>query len=97
MGEDFDLPAAKDLLDQVYAALRHSLEQVADSRFPVEVQSPELVSSVTRFLLISAGLLEKLGLSRDRLPEHGVVVNHLQVAAATLDRVAEHLAGDADE
>lgn len=97
VGEDFDLPAAQALLDQVYAALRHSLEQVADSRFPAEVQSPELVSSVTRSLLISAGLLEKLDLSRDRLPEHGVVVNHLQVAAATLDRVAEHLAGDADE
>ena len=97
VGRDYDLPAVKQLLDQVYEALVHSLEQVGEGRFPAEVQSPELVLSVTNALLVSAGLLEKLGLARGRLPEHSKVVSHLQVVAATLDRVADHLAGDAGE
>ncbi|MCT1544873.1 hypothetical protein [Kocuria rhizophila] len=95
--EDFGLIAARARVSSAYEAVRASLEVVNEHEgFPVEVQSPELVDTVTKSLLVLAGLLERLRLCPERLPEHDVVARHLQVAAVTLDRVAERLGGEAD-
>lgn len=95
--EDFGLVAARAQVSSAYEAVKVSLEVVNEHEgFPVEVQSPELVDTVTKSLLVLAGLLERLRLCPERLPEHDVVARHLQVAAVTLDRVAERLGGEAD-
>lgn len=95
--EDFGLVAARAQVSSAYEAVKASLEVVNEHEgFPVEVQSPELVDTVTKSLLVLAGLLERLRLCPERLPEHDVVARHLQVAAVTLDRVAERLGGEAD-
>lgn len=95
--EDFGLVAARAQVSSAYEAVKASLEVVNEHEgFPVEVQSPELVDTVTKSLLVLAGLLERLRLCPERLPEHDVVARHLQVAAVTLDRVAERLDGEAD-
>ncbi|MGU3434383.1 hypothetical protein ACNHUS_15345 [Actinomycetes bacterium M1A6_2h] len=95
--EDFGLVVARAQVSSAYEAVKASLEVVNEHEgFPVEVQSPELVDTVTKSLLVLAGLLERLRLCPERLPEHDVVARHLQVAAVTLDRVAERLGGEAD-
>lgn len=95
--EDFGLVAARAQVSSAYEAVKASLEVVNEHEgFPAEVQSPELVDTVTKSLLVLAGLLERLRLCPERLPEHEVVARHLQVAAVTLDRVADRLGGEAD-
>ncbi|MBK4120138.1 hypothetical protein [Kocuria rhizophila] len=95
--EDLGLVAAQAQVSSAYEAVKASLEQVHEhDGFPVEAQSPELVDTVTKSLLVLAGLLERLRLCPERLPEHEVVARHLQVAAVTLDRVADRLGGEAD-
>lgn len=95
--EDLGLEAAQAQVSSAYEAVKASLEQVHEhDGFPVTAQSPELVDTVTKSLLVLAGLLERLRLCPERLPEHEVVARHLQVAAVTLDRVADRLGGEAD-